>query len=67
MTKIENAARSYPAPTEELQKGLSKLVFGRIQELYNQLSGLVGSDNASEMLEHLQAAEEKHGVTQRSD
>ena len=67
VTKIENAARSYPAPTEELQKGLSKLVFGRIQELYNQLSGLVGSDNASEMLEHLQAAEEKHGVTQRSD
>ena len=67
VTKIENAARSYPAPTEELQKGLSKLVFGRMQELYNQLSGLVGSDNASEMLEHLQASEEKHGVTKRSN
>lgn len=65
--KIENAARSYPAPTTDLQEGLSQLVFGRMQELYNQLSDLVGEDQACSMLENWKSrkAKEGNGKTRR--
>ena len=66
--KIENVARSYPAPTEELQKGLSKFVFGRMQELYNQLSGFGWEVITCEMLEHFhKPRNKKHGVIERSN
>jgi hypothetical protein len=53
VSKIENSARTYPAPTEALQKGLSRLVFGRICEMYHQLADIVGENEARQMIEEL--------------
>jgi hypothetical protein len=65
VAKIENAARSYPAPTEGLRQGLSLLVFGRVQQLFAQLSDLVGEEKAAEMLQKLstKTEEDQHGIT----
>lgn len=64
VSKIENAARSYPAPTEGLRNGLSRLVYGRVQQLFTQLSDLVGEEKAAEMLRQLstKAEEGQHGI-----
>ena len=58
VTKIENSARSYPAPTDELRKGLSQLVFGRMTEMFTQLEALIGLSQAAEMLNRLQSGKE---------
>ena len=65
ISKIENAARTFTSPTNELQEGLAQLVFGRMQELYNQLSELVGDEDALKMLENLNSTKgaKKHGIT----
>jgi len=61
VSKIENAARTFPASSNELQEGLSRLVFGRMQELYNQLSELVGEDSAKQMLNQINTKKEPIG------
>jgi hypothetical protein len=53
VAKIENAARSYPAPTDGLREGLSRLVFGRVQQLFAQLIDLVGEEKAADMVQQL--------------
>jgi hypothetical protein len=65
VAKIENSARSYPAPTEGLRQGLSRLVFGRVRQLFEQLSGLVGEEKAAEMVQQLslKTEEVQHGIT----
>ncbi|MCP4887986.1 MAG: hypothetical protein GY904_15380 [Planctomycetaceae bacterium] len=65
VSKIENSARTFPAPTSQLQAGLSRLVVGRMQELYNQLSDLVGEDDAKTILEQINSPKgaSRHGVT----
>ncbi|TWT50978.1 hypothetical protein Pla22_37220 [Rubripirellula amarantea] len=64
VSKIENSARTFPAPTPQLQEGLSRLVLGRIQELYHQLSDLVGEDEAKTMLKQFNSIKgaNRHGV-----
>lgn len=64
VSKIENAARNYPAPSAVLREGLSRLVFGRMQQLYSQLAELVGELQATEMLQQLGIDNEgsRHGV-----
>jgi hypothetical protein len=52
VSKIENFART-SAPTEELKSGVSRLVFGRMQQLFEQLRQLAGDEVATEMLEKL--------------
>jgi hypothetical protein len=65
VTKIENAARSYPAPTDGLKDGLSRLVLGRVQQLFTQLSSLVGKEEAAKMVQQLSTRKEdsRHGIT----
>jgi hypothetical protein len=65
VTKIENAARSYPAPTDGLKDGLSRLVLGRVQQLFTQLSSLVGKEEAAKMVQQLGTRMEdgRHGIT----
>ena len=65
VAKIENSARSYPAPTEGLRDGLSRLVFGRVQQMFAQLSDLVGEEKAVEMVQQLGIKKGKvqHGIT----
>lgn len=65
VAKIENSARSYPAPTQGLRDGLSRLVLGRVQQLFMQLSDLVGEERASEMLHKLgtKAEGNQYGIT----
>lgn len=64
VSKIENSARTFPAPTPQLQEGLSRLVLGRMQELYHQLSDLVGDDDAEAMLKQINSVKgaSRHGV-----
>lgn len=66
--KIESAARSYPAPTDALRKGLSQLVFGRLTEILVQLEDLVGKRQTEEMLDNWQKGKEafSHGHHERS-
>jgi hypothetical protein len=65
VAKIENSARSYPAPPQGLRDGLSRLVFGRVQQLFAQLSNLVGEEKAAEMIQQLRSKteEERHDIT----
>jgi len=58
VSKIEHSARSFPAPTPQLRKGLSLLVLGRIKQMYNQLSDLVGDDEAETMLAEINSSRE---------
>jgi hypothetical protein len=41
------------------------LVFGRVQQLFTQLSDLVGAEKATEMIQLLsiKTEEEQHGIT----
>jgi hypothetical protein len=64
VAKIENAARSYTAPNDGLKEGLSRLVFGRVQQLFTQLTDLVGEAKAAEMIRQLglKTEEEQNGI-----
>jgi len=64
VSKIEHSARTFPAPTPQLRKGLSRLVLGRIKQMHNQLSDLVGEDEAASMLAEIKSTREKgpHGI-----
>jgi hypothetical protein len=48
-----------------LRQGLSRLVFGRVRQLFEQLSGLVGEEKAAEMVQQLslKTEEVQHGIT----
>jgi len=65
VAKIENLARSYPAPTQGLKDGLSRLVLGRVQQLIAQLSELVGEEKAAVMVQKLgtKTEEDQHGIS----